>query len=101
AFRDYVGLDLAYGWSDLSYDGDPVHFVNETQPAEISEHERTGYAGRIRFDYPELATQMAGPSWLWDGLHPLLSFGQANDHSEIGTSNSKYETDGDGWELTI
>lgn len=99
--RDIVGLDLAYGWSDLSYEADPVVFLNEDNPDEVSEHERRGYAGRVRLDWPHMSTEMAGPSWFWDGLHPLLSFGLANDHSEIGPSSSKYETEGNGWELTI
>lgn len=98
--RDVVGLDLSYGWSDLSFSSDPVVFPT-FPPEDVSEHERRGYAGRIRFDWPDMATAMGGPTWLWEGLRPLVSFGMADDHAEIGTESSRYETDSNGWELTI
>src|SRR5262245_57591173 len=61
--RDVVGLDFAYGWSDLSYDGELVAFPSSS-PVDISEHERRGYAGRVRIDWPPTTRGRAGPSRL-------------------------------------
>jgi len=98
--RDVVGLDLSYGWSDLSFSSDPVVFPTPPEE-EVSEHERRGYAGRIRFDWPDMTTTLGGPTWIWEGLRPLVSFGMADDHARIGVESSRYETDSNGWELTI
>jgi len=101
SIRDVVGLDLAYGWSELSFESDPVFFANEDEPAEVSQHDRRGFAGRIRLDWPGMAESMAGPEWLWKGFSPLLSVGLANDHSSIGPPGGTYDTEGVGWELTV
>jgi hypothetical protein len=100
--RDVLRVDLAYGKSELSYENDPVIFLNEDQANHVSEHERRGDAGRVSLDRPGLAERMAGPAWMWEGLQPLVSFGYADDHSRIGVAPSaRYETDGNGWEITL
>jgi hypothetical protein len=99
--RDVFGIDLAYGRSTLSYESDPVVFLNEDNPDHVSKHERDGYAARVRFDKPDLSESMGGPSWVWDGFRPLVSLGYAKDHSRIGVSASRYETDGSGFEMTF
>ena len=99
--RDVIGLDLSYGWSDLSFESDPMVFLNPSNPQQVSEHERRGYAGRVTLDWPGMASQMAGPNWIWEGLRPLVSLGYADDHARIGTESSRYLTDANGWELTI
>ncbi len=90
-----ISLDLAYGWSDLSYDGEDLY---GTPP---SEHERHGFAGRFGFDPPLLAGSMGGLRWIWEGFHPLMGLGLAKDHARIGVPASRYETDGDGFEVTL
>jgi hypothetical protein len=100
--RDVVGLDLSYGVSTLSAGADVVVFPNQP-PAPVSEHDRRGFALRGTLDWPSMANALSGPRWLWDGLHPLLSVGHADDHSKIAAPYpySSYETDGDGWEVTV
>jgi hypothetical protein len=99
--RDVFGLDFSYGRSNLS-DGNPtVSFPGEDTATEVSQHERRGLAMRGTLDWPAMSARMGGPAWLWKGLHPLLSVAHADDHSLIGTSTSKYDTDGDGWEVTV
>jgi len=98
--RDIAGLDVSYGRSNLNEGGDPVTFPNEP-PTDISKHERRGFAVRGTLDWPSLAEDLSGPAWIWNGLHPLVSVAHAGDHSSIGTSVSKYDTDGDGWEITV
>src|SRR5439155_4118710 len=75
--RDVLGVDLAYGWSDLSYASDPLVFFNPNNPDYVSEHHRSGFAGRLRLDAPRFEENMAGPEWLWTGMHPVLSMGLA------------------------
>jgi hypothetical protein len=99
--RDVFGFDVAYGWSDLSFESDPIVFLNSSNPDEVNEHERGGFSGRARVDWPAMAENMAGPTWIWQGLRPLLSVGYARDHAEIGVDANTYETDGNGWEVTF
>lgn len=96
----FLGFDVAYGWSDLSFESDPVKFSSEDAPVEVSEHERSGFAARAHLDYPSLG-DLGGPPWIWEGLHPLLSVGRVVDQAEIGVSPFTYDTDSDGWEITI
>ena len=100
SLRDVLGLDLAYGRSNLNEGADPVRFPNQA-PADVSKHERRGFAVRGTLDWPAMDTSLGGPSWLWKGLHPLVGVARADDHAEIGTSTSSYVTDGDGWEVTV
>ncbi len=101
SIRDFLGVDVARGWSDLSYDGEPVVFQNADMSSPPSEHHRDGLAGRLRVDLPKFAEQMPGPEWLWSGMHPLLSLGFATDHAKIGVPGSEYTTDGYGFEVSL
>jgi hypothetical protein len=90
--RDVFGLDVAYGFSDLSFESDPVFGT------EVSEHERSGFTARLRLDHPGMAEDMG---WFLRGLRPLVSVGYVREHAEIGIDEDTYETDGDGWEITL
>jgi hypothetical protein len=95
-----LGLDLAYGWSNLSYDGKGVVYVGEDLATPASEHLRYGLAGRVRVDWPTVGF-LPGPEWLQAGFQPLISVGGAFDHSRIGVEGGRYITYGLGWELAL
>ena len=94
-----VDFDLAYGWSDLSYDGETDRFLLASDPP--SEHKRRGGAARIGVAWPEQARGVFGRhQWLADGMSPLVSVGMAMDHDEI-SPGAFYETDGRGVEIGL
>ena len=99
ASRDaLVDLDLAYGWSELSYDGKDVVYVSSSTASPPTEHHRRGFALRGGLDWPEQARHAFGEgAWWVEGLRPMLTVGAAFDHEE----NTGYDTDGHGYEIGL
>ncbi len=98
-----VGLDVAYGWSELSYSGGEIQFPNEN-PDPISRHRRNGYALRLAAEMPGAMRdgfESRGLGWLAGGFEPLASLGFASDRATIGPSGSTYKTEGSGFEITL
>ena len=99
-----LGVDLAYGWSELSYDQPSLVFININNPDPVSQHHRRGYAGRLSFDAPSglrRAARHRRLGWLLEGFEPLLSAGYANDRARIEPSNGQFNTHGWGYELAV
>jgi hypothetical protein len=105
ASRDLpLALDLAYGWSELSYDDATITFPGESGPTPLSHHHRHGWAARGALEIP--SGVLAGArrhrgGWLLEGLDPLLSYGYADDRARIEPSNGQFKTHGKGYEIAI
>ena len=104
ATRDLpIGGDLAYGWSELSYD-DPTLSFGFFGSSPVSHHHRHGYAGRLAIEIPRsvlAASEHHRGGWFLAGFDPLLSYGYASDRARIEPSNGQFKTHGSGYEVSV
>ena len=101
-----IRIDLAYGYSILSYNDDAIVVLpNEDQASPVTRHHRRGGAGQIalgRLPVPSRPPAGALGRAFLEGLSPLVSFTQAVDHAKLGGGSAiQYVTDGSGFELTV
>ncbi len=97
-------IDLAYGYSVLSYNDDAIITFVNSAPSPVSRHERHGAAFRASFDHPRLLNP--DPStWAWflKGLSPLVTVGVTTDRATIGAGglDEGYDVSGYGFEADI
>lgn len=99
-----VGLDVAYGWSELNYDGGEIQFAGQQGPTPVSRHRRNGYALHLAAEMPTgLRDRLEHRRWGWlaAGLEPLASFGFASDRATIEPSGGRLKDEGSGYEITF
>jgi hypothetical protein len=96
-------LDLAYGYSVLSYDD--AGFQGLTRFDPVSRHHRNAFAARTTVDWPESEAHHNGfVRWFMTGLEPMASLGLAYDFDHVtagDNTSSAYDASGGGAELTL
>jgi hypothetical protein len=98
-----LAVEIAYGYSMLSFDESEVTFINEDVTVPVSRHERQGAAVRMAFDHPGLH-QSTDSRWAWflAGLSPLVTLGVTSDHDNITAGDfGGYDVSGYGFELEL
>lgn len=100
-------IDLAYGYSTLSYNDDAVvTFSGADFASRVTRHRRHGAALRLAANPPGTQTWLrdrAAMETLLGGLLPLITVGVAHDHAivDAGSGTSAYSADGTGFEIDL
>ena len=101
-----IRVDLAYGYSVLSYNDDAmVTFINADQASPVTRFHRRGGAAQIvagRLPVPPRDAAGTLHRALIEGLAPLIAVSVADDHIEYGGGSLvNGRTVGSGYEITL